>query len=229
MKIQPFCRATITCLLFILSAPPVYCSDDNVIRIGAFRIGFSELTGAREWVPLEKSNGMLTGYPSNDSIKRISVSAPNLKRSHVILRELETQDGRRSILLTAPENLRANTQEVILHITDAQGLALFEQTNEGWEKHLPHPLDLNNEKERLLFYEGVTIFSPRHLGFYWLVDSASSFTPEVSYFTQGPSAKSLMQGSILWGFFPIIAAISFLAGAWGVSHWIHKIVRGMEK
>lgn len=212
-------------LVILLLTPcplPVWGSTGGVTNVGGFSSSAEHFTGVREWVELNRSGKVLKGVLDHDVLKVLTVYAPGTDSGHIIFREMNTLDGRRSFLLTAPDDLMENIQRMTLFLQSTSGaVELYEQADGHWINHLPQALRVADHHEQRGGTQDLLAFSVEKPGFFWVLESPSPPLTEASFVPQDPSAKSLMGGSMLWGFSVWMASILLLAIAWFISRRLH--------
>jgi hypothetical protein len=210
-------------ILFLTPCPlPVWGSTGGVTNVGGFSSSAEHFTGVREWVELNRSGKVLKGFLDHDVLKFLTVYAPGADSGHIIFRELNTLDGRRSFLLTAPDDLMEKIQRMTLFVqSTSDAVELYEQGDGHWRNHLPQSLRVANTTEHRGETQDLLAFSVEKPGFFWVTDSLSPPLTKASFVPQNPSAKSLMGGSMLWGFSVWTASIILLAIAWFISCRLH--------
>lgn len=217
-------------LLLMVSPHTIWASTGGVTNAGVFSSSAEHFTGVREWVELEESGGMLKGSPPHDLLKFITVYAPGTKSGHIIFRELKTLDGRRSFLLTAPDDLVDSIKRVSIFLQPKSGaLELYEQVEERWIKRLPQSLRVAGHNGRGGSPQDLLAFSLEKPGFFWVMESPSPQLTKTSFVPQDSSAKSLMGGSILWGFSAWTASILLLSIGWLISRRLHTFGQFVRK
>ena len=95
---------------------PVYGSTGGVTAVGAFSSAANDDTGARQWVMLHGTGGLLCGTPNHKLIELITVYAPGRDSGHLILRELKLPNGKQSILLSVPNSLMEKTLRTTIYL-----------------------------------------------------------------------------------------------------------------
>jgi hypothetical protein len=217
-------RALRTGVFLILLAPslPVWGSTGGVTNVGGFSTSAEHFTGLREWVELDSTGKLLKGFLDHDLLKLMTVYAPGEGSGHMIFRELATLDGRRSFLLTAPQDLVEKIQRITLFLQPkSHSLELYEQNEGVWIKRMPQPLRVADPHDDEDTPQDLLAFSLEKPGFFWILESPSLPLSRSSFVPQDSSAKSLMGGSILWGFSAWAASILLLSISWFISRWLH--------
>src|SRR5687768_6198908 len=102
MMIRQLGLTSLLALGLILYSQPGWGTSGGVTNGGIFPKGAAHDTGVREWVKLVKTGEVLSAWPKHSSIALITVYAPSVNGGHLILRELDTADGKKSLLLSAP-------------------------------------------------------------------------------------------------------------------------------
>ena len=219
-------RLSIACILsFILMdsfSQPIWATMGGISNVGpVFNHGDSSTT-IRELVELEKLGEFLVAKPRHNLVTMITLYAPGLSRGHLILRELLTQEGKLTLLLTAPDSVMTHVQRVTLYTRGLhENIVLFENVNGVWEKRLPQHLVIDSPIAGDMSSQTLRVFSLQNLGFYWLLESAA--VPfDISHFPEVTSAKMLMGGKLLWGFLPSVFGIMFFILFGALSRYIHK-------
>ncbi|MDR4484684.1 MAG: hypothetical protein R3B95_15975 [Nitrospirales bacterium] len=201
---------------------PVWGSTGGVTNVGGFTTSAEHFTGVREWVELDSTGKLLKGFLAHDLLKLMTVYAPGASSGHIIFRELATRDGRRSFLLTAPDDLAEKIQRITLFLQPKSHLLELYEQNEGvWTKRMPQPLRVAALHDAEDPPQDLVAFSLEKPGFFWILESSSLPLPRSSFVPQDSSAKSLMGGSILWGFSALAASILLLVIGWMISCRIH--------
>ena len=213
-------------VLFTTFTFPVWGSTGGVTNVGGFSSSAEHFTGVREWVELNGSGKMLKGFLDHDVLKFVTVYAPGATSGHIIFRELKTFDGRRSFLLTAPDDLVDKIQRVTLFLQPkSDALELYEQVNGLWIKHLSQSLRVANQHDHEGAPQDLLAFSVEKTGFFWINESPSPQLTKAFFAPQDSSAKSLMGGSMLWGFSAWTASILVLSIGWLISRRLHNSVQ----
>ena len=226
-------RTAIACVLifvFGIALPhDVRATMGGVTNVGAFLTPIENSTATREWIKLEESGGLLTAKPDHDLLEMITVYAPGIRHGHLILRELKTREGKRTLLLTAPDAVMAHVQRATLYIRGLQDdIVLFENVLGVWEKRLPQALVVASIREGGTSTQTLRAFSVKALGFYWLLEPATA-TTFVSHTPETTSARTLMGGGVTWGLLPSIFGIVLFMVFGALSRWIHKTPKFREQ
>jgi hypothetical protein len=209
-----------------LFSQPVSGTGGSATSAGAFTLGAADGTGAREWVELVGTGGLLSGRPNHKSIKLITVYAPGCDESHLILRELEFLDGRRSLLFSAPVSLLRKTLRATIYVKHhSMNLVLLEYAGGSWKLRKPQPIRVAAEDDHEAPEDNLLAFSVSGLGFYWLMEGNAPGLSVSSITSQDPSAIQLPGGSISRGVLPWAWSVLLLAVGWTVSRWLHRIER----
>lgn len=154
----------------ILCSQSVSGSTGSAINVGAFTTGAADDTGARERVELVGTGNILSGRPKHESIELITVCAPGCDDGHLILRELEHSDGRRSLLLSAPAPLVKKTRRAMIYIKHpSKNLVLLEYAGGSWQQRRPQPFRVAAQAHYGTPQKDLLAFSVDGLGLYWLL------------------------------------------------------------
>lgn len=219
-------RLKITLLLAVslmLCSQPVSATSGSATSVGAFLTGAAVDTGSREWIDLVGVGGLLSGRPKRTSLTLITVYAPGCESGHLLLRELVSSEGRRSLLLTAPAPLVEKTRRVTLYVKSlSKQLVLLEYIEGSWQYRRPQPMRVAAKDSHDASQEDLLVFSVARLGLYWLLEDHA---PELSVSTIGPldpSASHLLGGGVSRGFLPWVWSVVLLILGWAISHWVHR-------
>jgi hypothetical protein len=196
------------------------------MSVGTFLTGAADDTGSREWVELVGVSGLLSGRPKRASLQLITVYAPGCNSGHLLLRELVSSDGSRSLLLTAPTSLVEKTRRVTLYVKSlSKQLVLLEYIEGSWQHRRPQPLRVVAKDSHDASQEDLLVFSMAGLGLYWLLEAHA---PEGSVATLGPldpSASRLLGGDMSRGLLPLVWSVVLLTLGWAISRWLHRAQR----
>lgn len=216
---------TVLCVMSVaLSSEPAYGTGGGATYVSVFVPGTVNDADSREWINLVATNGLLSGRPRHSSIALITVYAPGIHTSHVILRVMESSGGKRALLLTAPASLAKATRRVTLYVKHrATGLALLENKAGTWQHSTPQEL-LSRAEDGLESSQGHLIsFSVAGFGQYWLIEGHKVHKepyhrdiPE--QLIQQLSGNDMFRGLLLWA-----CALVLLSGAWVCSRWLHYV------
>lgn len=207
----------------ILLSKSVSGSFGGVTNVGSFTKGASGDTGSREWIELMGSDGLLSGQPKHKAIKLITVYAPGTDVGHLILRELKLTDGRKSLLLSAPDSLSKKTIRVTLYVkNNSKNLSLLEYAEGKWIQRNPVSLRVDTEHNNEVLQDDLLAFSVEGFGKYWLLEGTPPDLSVASTDTHYQSAKVLLGGSISRGLLPLASSFMVLVIGWSISHWIHR-------
>ncbi len=222
MMLRTFVTFVLTLAFVVSFSHTVLATMGGVTSVGPLFTQGDSSTAIREWIELEESGDLLTARPDHDLLEMITVYAPGIRHGHIILRELKTREGKRTLLLTAPDAVIAHVQRATLYIRGIQDdIVLFENVHGIWEKRLPQSLVVDSTREGDTSTQTLRAFSVRALGFYWLNEpavarSVLSHSPEVT------SARTLMGGKLTWGLLPSIFGILLFILFGALSRYIHK-------
>jgi hypothetical protein len=220
---------TAALLVFSLSlgSQPVNATSGGGTNIGVFTTGAANDTGSREWIALTGTDGFLSGWPRHTSIAFIVVYAPGADDGHLILRELESSGGRRSLLLSAPSTLVEKTRRVTLYVKHhSENLILLERTKTNWTPRSPQPIRIAVGGGDGATQEDLLAYSVAEFGLYWLVEESEESGVYVSsIIAQDTSASQLLGGGISRSVLPWGWSVLLLAVGWSMSRLIHRISR----
>ncbi len=221
-------RTFVTCVLTLACvvsfSHTVMATMGGIANVGPVFVQGDSSTAIRELVEFEKSGELLVARPQHDLVAMITLYAPGLSHGHLILRELMTQEGDLTLLLTAPDSVTTRVQRVTIYTRGLQeNVVLFESVNGVWEKRLPQSLIINSSADGDMSTQTLRAFSLRKLGFYWLLESSSATSPSVfSHNFEATSARMLLGGKFMQGLLPSIFGVMFLL-LFGILSWyIHK-------
>ncbi len=220
LKIFLTCLFTLSCV--ISSILPCQATMGGVSNVGPFLVPGESSTAIRELVDLQKSGDLLVARPHRGLVKMITLYAPSLNQGHLILRELLTSEGHQTLLLTAPDAVKAQIQRITLYTRGLPDeIVLFENINGVWQKRLPQQFVTESLQAGTESTQVVKAFSIETLGFYWLRKSTAG-RPASSHASEATSAKALMGGKLTWGLLPTVLGILFFVLFGTLSRYIHK-------
>jgi hypothetical protein len=226
-------RIRITVLLaisLILFSQPVIGSGGGITSVGPFTKGTAGDTGSREWVDLVGKGGLLIGRPNHNIIKLITVYAPGLNKGHLILREIGLPDGKKSLLLSAPDYLLEKTQRATLYVKHHSiNMSLLEYDGAKWKQRNPLSLRVDKENNNEVFQEKLLAFTVDGLGLFYLLDGNPSDLTLSNMLLPYPSANALLGGGLPRGLLPWMAAVLLLIGGWVISKLLYTMERDKFK
>ena len=213
----------------IFFGQPVYGSTGGVTTVGAFSGAANDDTGARQWVMLCGTSGLLCGTPNHKLLKLITVYAPGRDSGHLILRELKLPDGKRSILLSAPKSLMEKTLRATIYLkASSMNSELLERIGDKWV--LRHPVQLNfaSENSQGAADSDLLAYPVKRIGLYCLSESNSSELVGPLAVPGDTSGSRSLGGSVTRGFLPWVSAALLLLIGWVVSYCLHIVEREKE-
>lgn len=217
-------------IALLTCASPGHSTGGNVTGAMGVASGVSNQTGLREKVVLTANAGVLVGKPKHDVIRLITVNAPDHNESHILLRDLTSVDGRRSLLLTMPRSITASRNDVTVFVKrNSKSPALVYLRDGVWYSQQPQWRQPPRRVDSELGGNDLHAFQVTGLSSFWLVDS-----DEVSESLQLSRMPGESVGDwSLSGFFralaPVILSAILLACGWVVSYLIHRTQRSKEK
>jgi len=222
-------RTCILTLVWVISCVfPSWATMGGYGNVGAIMTQGDSSTATREWIELKTSGDLLAARPDHDLLAMITVYAPGLQHGHIILRELTTRDGKRTLLLTAPDEVLAHVQRATLYTRGLdEDMVLFENVHGRWERRQSQLLVVASPTARNVSTEALRAFPVKTLGFYWLLESSSTPTV-ISHSPEATSARTLMGGEMTWGFLPSIFGIALFVIFRILSRYIHKVPKLRE-
>ncbi len=183
--------------------------------------GVGSDTGLREFVPLHTMGNLLIGRPVDSSIELIVINAPDYreKETHLMLRELKTQNGIRSLLFTASETLDEHLRRITIYSreTDSE-IVLLERHGESWKYHTPQTIQ-STAHIKAVGDKQLFAFPLDRLGLYWVSSSLDIKTG--TYPPLEPTASALLGGRVNSGLLPWGASILLLIIIMSLSHWVY--------
>jgi hypothetical protein len=209
-------------ICFILLSKPVNGSFGGVNSVGPFTKGTGD-TGSREWIELIGNGGLLSGKPKHGDITLITVYAPGIDTGHLIFREISRADGRKSLLISAPDSLSKNTVRATIYIKpQSVNLSLLEYANGQWKQINPQSLRVDTENSNKVIRNDLLAFSVKGFGVYALHEGVSQDLSVFPNTSRYPSASVLLGGSISRGLLPFAWSTAFLVIGWIISILAHK-------
>lgn len=213
-------------LSLLLCTQPASGSTGSTTSAGAFLTKAVDDFGAREWVELLSTGGLLSGQPRHPSIELITVHAPGCKTGHLILRKQKLADGRQSLLLSAPAPLARKTRRITIYVKHpSQHLILLEYVGGSWKPRRPQSFRITVEDDLASSQENLLAFAVEGFGPYWLLNSNSSIVPASSSTTQDLWASPSLSRDIFRGVLPWVSSILLLVVCWSISRFVHRIER----
>lgn len=210
----------------IILGQPVYGSSGGVTAVGAFSSAANDDTGSRQWVTLRSAGGLLCGTPNHKVIDLITVYAPGMDSGHLILRELELPDGKRSILLSAPNSLMEKTLRATIYMkASSRNSVLLEHVGGKWEHSHPVQLSLASENSHEAAHRDLLAYPVKGIGLYCLSESNSSELVGPLEVPADTSASRALGGSVTRGFLPWVSAALLLLIGWAISYCLHIFER----
>ncbi len=228
MNLRLFIISVITLILTIFFTPGVFATMGGVPTVGPLFSQGESSTAIRELVELERSGELLIAKPQHAFVEMITLHAPGLDDGHLILRELLTQEGQQTLLLTAPEKVITHIDRVTLYTRGLEEhIALYEHIDGEWVKHLPQPMLIDLPKEDGTSEHSLRAFSVKNLGFYWLLNPSMA-TELQTQSSDAISPRTLMGGKVIPGILPSIFGILLFMVCGVLSRHIHKTAKLRE-
>ncbi len=201
----------------LVEARDATASGSAVPGLGGFSSSGGRDTGARQWVELTGTHGLLTGQPRTGSVRLIAISAPGVNHAHLILRELEKSDGTRSLMIVAPDGLTTRVTRATIYLDKHYADSPLLELRDGqWLAHQPQPLravlDIDDGPHPL----DVVAYTTQGLGFYWFGPAPTIDPPSAA------SARALLGGSSYRSLLPIVTALLILVAGAILSRWVHR-------
>lgn len=210
----------------ILSNHSAFGTSGGVTNVGALASGATEDTGSREWVELLRAGDLLIGRPAIKDIKLITVYAPGVDKSHLILREVKLPDGRSSLFFGAPNKLSRKTLRATIYMKHSSlNLVLLENVEGRWIERRPQAIPITENVRSETLQDVIVAFSVDKLGSYWVLEGHSQTLGQISSISQKQSASSLLGGGYMRGILPWAGAFLLLGIGWTLSRWTHSIER----
>lgn len=206
-----------------------FCSTGGISNVGFGLPSFSSDQRSREMVHLEKRGDFFIGRPKNQSIELITIFAPNGLGNHIILRELESKDGGKTFLFSAPMPVENHVRRLTVFFQKSHGpVVLLNFRENQWEliqpqlvPHTPPSISLPSKKEFLAF----TI---NKLGLFWL---GNPYSLNLGILSKGAHStqNQAFLGDFTTGFSNWGLALFILGLGWMVSTFIHAKEHRNEK
>jgi len=211
-------------LVFTMSfSHAVWATMGGVTNVGPFLTQGESSTAIRELVELKESGRLLVGRPDHDLVEMITLYAPDISQGHLILRELTTREGKRTLLITAPDAVMNHVQRTTLYFKGLpDNVMLFEQVDGQWTKRFPQVLMVSSPTGLGRSTQSLVAFSLRGLGFYWLLEPEAATSFSVSNTPEATSARTLMGRGVTWALLPSACGVLLLLVFGALSRWIHK-------
>ena len=196
-------------------------------NVGSFGAGATTNKVNREQIELVNVEGVLTGYPKNSNVKLITVYAPGCKKGKLILRELEVDEGKRSLFLSAPRSLAEKTKRATIYLKyGSQNLNLAERVHDRWIIHSPHWMLREHTNDNQHSGDALHAFSVKGFGSYWLVETESlEETNSIVSVLPGQSASQIVGGGSSRGFLLWALSAVIFCMVWIGSQCIHRTQR----
>ncbi len=197
-----------------------FSSTGGISNVGFGLPSFSSEQRSREKVPLEKRGDFFIGYPKNASIELITIFAPNGTGKHLILRELETKDGGKTYLFSAPITVESHVRRLtIFSPKNNKPVVLLNYENNQWElikaqlvPHTPPSIHLPSNTEFLAF-------TTNKLGLFWLGNPY--FLKQEINAEAHPTQGQAFLGDLTTGFSSWALALIILGLGWMISAVVH--------
>ncbi len=208
----------------------VYSSTGGVTSGGGIISGAKGDAGSREWIELRASGDLLAGRPKNRDIELITIYAPGIDKSHLILREMKLPGGRRSLILSAPDKLARKTLRSTIYLKhDSLNIVLLENISGRWIERKPQAIWMTEEVRSGNPRDVLLAFTVEKFGSYRVQEGKSQSLGETYSTSKDQSASSLFGGGYTSGVMPWVGAFLLLGMGWTLSRWIHGIERSREK
>jgi len=184
----------------------------------------SEDTGFRQSIELSSSSGMLVGRPNAGPVALISIYAPNIGASQVLLREIRLLSGDLTFLLTGPSSLESATRRATLFVRkDKPQLALWEWIDGAWKSRPAQSIPLAQDTANTMSEQTeITAFSVERLGLYLLWSSDFPKSGNGYLLSVNPNKNTLLGGSIFRSLLPGLSALFAMILGILLSVWWHK-------
>jgi len=230
MMVRTFVTCVLTLVFVVSFSHTVLPSMGGVTNVGPFLTQGESSTAIRELVELKKSGRLLVARPDHDLVEMITLYAPDISQGHLILRELTTREGQRTLLITAPDAVMNHVQRTTLYMKGLpDNVVLFEQVDGQWTKRLPQVLMVSSPTGLGRSTQLLVAFSLRGLGFYWLLEPEAATSFSVSNTPEATSARTLMGRGVIWALLPSACGILLLLVFGSLSRWIHKTPKLSEQ
>lgn len=216
---------------FFLLCKAVFASSIGVMNGGLVAGGGADDTGIRERVELTAVGGLLIGHPRHSEIELITVYAPGIEKSHLILREIQQASDKKSLLFTAPDFLTDKIHRATIYLRQPAGNLVFFETVKGeWLQRIPQPfLSVTNNNENTVSDNELLAVSVSGFGPFWLLENDSPVNSLPVIEENSQTARSLLGGSMERALLPIVAAVLFLMLGWMASLWVHRLDRHADR
>jgi len=219
-------RIIFVAVSLIIMAQSVYGSGGGVTNVGGFSIAANDDTGSRQRVALRSVSGLLWGTPNHNLIELITIYAPDINSSHLILRELKHPDGNRSILFSAPKLLLEKTLRANIYLkASSTKTRLFEDVGEKWECRQPVQLSVGTENNHEAAFRELLAYPVKGIGLYYLSESNTGELVGPSKVPAYPSVSRSLGGSVSSGLLPWVCAAVLLLIGWAISYCLHIFER----
>jgi hypothetical protein len=174
-------------------------------------------TGSREWVELKRAGPLLKGRPKRSTVKLLTLYAPGYNEGHLLLRELKTSSGAKTLLLTGPESLANRVRRVNVFMDSGTPHQAFLENVDGhWQKRLPQLIDVTNTHTRESGDSASLLaYSFKSLGLYRTEEDNPLHV--VASRNNMPALGDVNSGLAVIGL-----AVVILVCGWSVSNWIHS-------
>ena len=145
------------------------------------------------------------------------------KAANLILRELETQNGLRSVLLASSDALENHLRRVTIYTRGTNtDMVLLEQRGETWQHHTSQMMKYTSDIEGLGDLK-LLAYPLQRLGLYWMPNPSSPVENRNIRPPLEPTASALLGGDISRGLLPWFLSGLLLIVIMSLSHWVHAI------
>lgn len=207
----------------LLAVPPAGASSVGAINGTLFSGGSAADTGARERIELEPAGTLLTGRARISSVERIALLAPGVDRGHLLLREIELADGRRSLLLSAAPRIASKIERATLFMRLPSAHWVVDESAGGQVlRHVPQRIAADAELADSEANGELFAVAVRGLGPFWLLDKPTPNAAAHPVPAEEHSARTLLGADAGHAWLPIAAALLLLMLAHAGSAWVHR-------
>ncbi|MHC4309630.1 MAG: hypothetical protein ACYS3N_10695 [Planctomycetota bacterium] len=213
-----------TFLLLLSSNTVAIASGSGLGGAMFFWRNTSDSTGQREIINLDLRGNVLFGLSKKSKrIHMITVCAPGIKESRLILREIENADGTLTFFFSGPKSLseRISKMTVFCYHPYCQ-YRLIQYVNGTFKSYDNTTIPVSEIEPAMESHDSLLAFVINNLGMYWVVNSLKSEESQQLLPANYASPTTPLAGGLYRGLLPLSAAVLLLLVGSAVSYYSHK-------
>jgi hypothetical protein len=217
---------SIICLLSVVSHAEA--SGSGILTIGVTLPTDARELHTRQRVGLDRIGPLLVGRPQKGSVRILVLDAKNTEPAHLILRETDSPDGTKTIILSTPNSLVGKLVRGTIFMDGACGQdALAELEGGRWILRKPQKMLVSGSVRKRSGEEELFAFPISTLGPYRLLSRTAM---ETLFTSEGKEAfaRTEQRKNYMQGFVNILISVLFLVIVRTLSRRAHADSRRIE-